>query len=80
VNDSLIAVNAAVAGAGIAHVYEHYAHREIKAGLLQRLAAPFVMACMSYGSGVNSGRPRCAWTSSVCEGAEKGVSALLEKL
>jgi DNA-binding transcriptional LysR family regulator len=37
VNDSLIAVNAAVAGAGIAYVYEHYALREIEAGLLQRL-------------------------------------------
>lgn len=39
-NDSLIAVDAvdaAVAGAGIAYVYEHYAHREIEAGLLQRL-------------------------------------------
>lgn len=31
-NDSLIAVNAA-----IAYVYEHYAPREIEAGLLQRL-------------------------------------------
>lgn len=37
VNDALIAVNAAVAGAGVAYVQEDYVRREIEAGRLQRL-------------------------------------------
>ncbi|HEY0817742.1 MAG TPA: LysR family transcriptional regulator [Rhizobacter sp.] len=37
VNDSLIAVHAAMAGAGIAYVHEHYVHREVEAGTLVRL-------------------------------------------
>jgi len=37
VNDALIAVHAAVAGAGIAYVNEHYVRREVEAGTLVRL-------------------------------------------
>jgi DNA-binding transcriptional LysR family regulator len=37
VNDALIAVNAAVAGVGIAYVHEHYALREIESRALVRL-------------------------------------------
>jgi DNA-binding transcriptional LysR family regulator len=37
VNDALIAVHAAVAGAGVAYVHEQYALRELEAGTLVRL-------------------------------------------
>lgn len=37
VNDAVIAVQAAVAGAGIAYVHEQYARREVEAGTLVRL-------------------------------------------